>query len=200
MTLILASSSERRLALLRQVAIEPDAVYAHGVDETLREGELPRARASRLAREKAEAARARRIGENPDSAGDVWILGGDTVVACGRRVLDIPADEAAAAEHLLMLSGRRHRVYGGLCVLSLRGGEWRSASRLVETSVRFRRLTRREVSDYVATGEWRGVAGGYAVQGFAGSFVVWLGGSYSNVVGLGLSETLGLLRGSGWHP
>ncbi|MGR4000275.1 MAG: Maf family protein [Alphaproteobacteria bacterium] len=213
MTLILASSSERRLALLRQLGIVPDAVRAPEIDEVLRDGELPRARALRLARAKVETVRSAWLSENSDGAngekGRVWILGGDTVVACGRRILDVPEDEEEARFCLSQLSGRRHCVYGGLVVACLSGGTrmdgaWRYGtcrygSRLVTSAVRFRRLPAGEISAYINSSEWRGCAGGYAIQGRAGGFVSWMSGSYSNIVGLSLSETLALLRGLGWH-
>jgi septum formation protein len=124
------------------------------------------------------------------------VLAADTVVALGRRLLGKPADAAEAAGFLALLSGRRHRVITGV---ALRHGE-RRWSRAVETAVRFRRLDAAEIESYLASGEWRGKAGGYAIQGRAGGFVPWIGGSYSNVVGLPLAETLGLLAAAGIRP
>ncbi len=187
---MLASSSPRRLALLRQVGLEPDRIEAPEVDETPRPRELPRAYAVRLARAKAEAVRAR-LGAVP-----AWIVAADTVVACGRRILPKAQDEATAEACLDLLSGRRHRVLGGVCVLAPDG---RSAERLVTTIVRMKRLSDEERARYLASGEWRGKAGGYAIQGRAAAFVPAINGSYPNVVGLPLVETLALLQGLGWR-
>lgn len=186
--LILASASPRRLDLLRQAGVEPDAVDPAEVDESPRRQELPDRLAERLAGEKAAAVAAR----HPDA----YVLGADTVVACGRRILPKPADEAEARQCLRLLSGRRHRVHGGLCVVPP-GGEARS--RRVTTSVVFKRLTKAEIETYLESGEWRGKAGGYAIQGRAGAFVTGLSGSYFNVVGLPLYETLTLLEGLGYR-
>lgn len=186
--LILASASPRRLALLAQVGITPDAVAAAEIDETPEAGELPRQLAARLAAAKAEAV----AGQFPDD----HVLAADTVVACGRRVLDKAVDDTAARVHLNRLSGRRHRVYGGVC---LRAPGGRATARLVVTQVTFKRLEAAEIDAYLATGEWRGKAGAYAIQGLAGGFVKRLNGSYANVVGLPLYETLALLKGAGLH-
>jgi len=187
---VLASSSPRRLALLRQVGVEPDLVEAPEVDETPRPRELPRGYALRLARAKAEAVRDRLAGR------PAWILAADTVVACGRRILPKPEDRATAAACLDLLSGRRHRVLGGVCVLAPDG---RSAERLVTTIVRVKRLSAEERERYLASGEWRGKAGGYAIQGRAALFVPAINGSYANVVGLPLVEAMALLQGLGWR-
>jgi septum formation protein len=184
--LILASASPRRLALLAQVGIVPDAVAPVEIDETPLPRELPRVCALRLADAKAGAAWAA-----PEDA----VLAADTVVAAGRRLLGKPADAAEAARFLALLSGRRHRVITGVAV---RRGD-RQWTRAVETAVRFRRLDAGEIERYLGSGEWRGKAGGYAIQGRAGGFVPWIGGSYSNVVGLPLAETLGLLEAAGFR-
>jgi len=187
-TLILASASPRRLDLLAQIGIRPDAVDPADIDETVRPRELPGPHALRLAREKALAVAAR----HPDA----YVLGADTVVACGRRVLPKAEDEATARRCLELLSGRRHRVYGGVALVAPNG---RLTQRLVETVVAFKRLAPEEIAAYLASGEWRGKAGGYAIQGRAARFVRWLSGSYSNVVGLPLFETAALLEGSGFR-
>lgn len=188
--LVLASSSPRRLALLRQVGVEPDRVEAPEVDETPRPRELPRGYALRLARAKAEAVRARLDGL------PAWILAADTVVACGRRILPKAEDRPTAEACLDLLSGRRHRVLGGVCVFAPDG---RSAERLVTTIVRMKRLSAEERSRYLESGEWRGKAGGYAIQGRAALFVPAINGSYANVVGLPLVEAMALLQGLGWR-
>jgi septum formation protein len=188
--LVLASASPRRLELLAQIGIVPDAVSPVDIDETPAPRELPGPLALRLACAKAEAAGA--------SGGDAWVLAADTVVALGRRILGKPADESEARKFLGMLSGRRHRVYGGICIIAPGA---RPASRLVTTAVTFKRLERAEIDAYIATGEWRDKAGAYGIQGYAGAFVRSLNGSYFNVVGLPLYETLSLLRGLGFnHP
>lgn len=189
--LVLASGSPRRLALLNQAGIEPDLLMPADVDETPERGELPRRLAQRLSQEKAKLV----AGRAKDAGMNALVLAADTVVAVGRRILPKPdlVDEAEAC--LRLLSGRTHRVYTGVCLIDPRG---RTATRLVETRVRFKRLSRDEINDYLACGEWRGKAGGYAIQGIAGGFVVKLVGSYTNVVGLPLSETLGLLTGQGY--
>ena len=185
--LILASASPRRLDLLRQVGIVPDQVLPAEIDETPRRGELPAALVLRLAEAKARAVATMNEG--------AWILGADTVVACGRRILPKPDDEAAARCCLALLSGRRHRVFGGVCVIDAQGG---GHLRRTMTAVGFKRLSQVEIDDYISSGEWRGKAGGYAIQGKAGRFVRFLRGSYSNVVGLPLFETANLLEGLGY--
>jgi septum formation protein len=189
--LILASSSPRRLALLRQVGVIPERIEVPEVDETPVARELPRAHVLRLAEAKAADVAAR-----PAAAG-AYVLAADTVVACGRRILG-KADDAASAERCLrLLSGRRHRVYTAIAVAAPGG---RRAVRMVMTMVRFKRLTEPEIASYLASGEWRGKAGGYAIQGRAEAFVTAINGSWSNVVGLPLATTLDLLRGLGWRP
>lgn len=185
--LVLASASPRRLALLRQIGIEPDDVVPADVDEAPLRGEMPRVLAARLARAKASAV--------AGAAAGAFVIGADTVVACGRRVLPKALDAETARRCLGQLSGRRHRVHGGICVV---GADGRVVSRVVTTIVRFKRLEQQEVDAYLAQGEWRGKAGGYAIQGCAATFVRDLSGSHSNVVGLPLFETAALLRGLGY--
>ncbi|MFT3972749.1 MAG: Maf family protein [Amaricoccus sp.] len=184
--LILASASPRRLELLAQVGIRPDATLPADIDETPLPRELARACALRLAATKAEAL----------PGDDAVVLAADTIVAVGRRILGKPADAAEAQAFLRLLSGRRHRVTTGVAVRA--GG--RTRLRAVETAVRFKQLDAREIAAYLASGEWQGKAGGYAIQGRAGALIPWIGGSYSNVVGLPLTETLNLLGAAGIHP
>ena len=186
--LVLASSSPRRLALLRQVGIEPDRVDPPAVDETPRARELPLPCALRLAETKVRAAHA----AHPDA----FVLAADTVVACGRRILDQTESVEAAGRALALLSGRRHRVWTAVAVAPP-AGEVRLKTEL--TQVRFKRLEAAEIERYLASGEWRGKAGAYAIQGRAEAFVLALNGSYSNVVGLPTATTLALLRGTGWR-
>ncbi|WP_240540023.1 Maf-like protein [Salinarimonas soli] len=192
-SLVLASGSPRRLALLQQAGIEPDALLPADVDETPLRAESPRSLVKRLARAKAEVARA--AARNRDELKDGFIVAADTVVAVGRRILPKAevVDEAAAC--LRLLSGRTHRVYTGLCIITPKDGV---RERLVETRLRFKRLSRDDMEGYLASGEWRGKAGGYAIQGLAGSFVVKLVGSYTSVVGLPLHETVAILDGEGF--
>ncbi|MBM3645951.1 MAG: septum formation protein Maf [Alphaproteobacteria bacterium] len=187
--LVLASASPRRLELLRQIGVEPSTIDPPDIDETPRAGELPRLYAARMARAKLAVAAPRHAG--------ALVLAADSVVACGRRILPKAASEAEARTCLALLSGRRHRVMGGVAVAAPDG---RVRERLVETVVRFKRLTGDEIEAYVSSGEWQGKAGGYAIQGRAAVFVAALSGSYSNVVGLPLFETAALLaaaRGRG---
>ncbi len=188
--LVLASASPRRLDLLAQVGIVPDAVVPADIDETPVPRERPRALALRLARAKAMA-----VAGLAEHKGD-FILAADTVVALGHRVLEKPADAAQARKFLELLSGRRHRVIGGVCGVS---PDKKISERCIVTQVRFRRLSTADIDAYTDSGEWQGKAGGYAIQGRAGAFVPWINGSYSNVVGLALSETVGLLQGLGWE-
>lgn len=187
MKLILASASPRRLDLLRQVGIIPDAVIPAHIDETPGPKELPAGLVLRLAESKARAV----AKDNPGA----WVLGADTVVGCGRRILPKPDDHDMARKCLKLLSGRRHRVYGGICVVNPQG---QTRCRRIVTSVTLKRLTRRETDAYLASEEWRDKAGGYAIQGRAGAFVTAVNGSYFNVVGLPLYETLTLLEGMGF--
>lgn len=188
-TLVLASASPRRLELLRQVGVEPDRVLHTDIDESLARDETPRLHAMRLAREKAAAGAA--------AASGAFVLAADTVVAVGRRVLPKAETPEQANRCLALLSGRAHRVLTAVAVV---GPDGRSAARLVETRVRFKRLTPAETETYLQSDEWRGKAGGYGVQGRAGAFVTELQGSYTSVVGLPLYETLCLLEGLGWRP
>ena len=191
--LILASGSPRRLALLAQLGVEPDRIMPSTVDETPKKNELPRILASRLARAKLDAALAS-AGQDPDLGGAL-VLAADTVVSVGRRVLPKAELIEEAAACLRLLSGRAHRVY---TAIAFANGKGSVRKRLVETRVRFKRLSREDVEAYLASGEWRGKAGGYAVQGFAAGFVVKINGSYTNVVGLPLYETMALLTGEGY--
>jgi septum formation protein len=183
---VLASASPRRLDLLRQIDYPPDAVDPAELDETPGPDETPPRHAERLAVEKARAVAARHPG--------AWVLGADTVVACGRRILPKAEDEATARCCLALLSGRRHRVHGGVALIAPDGA---LATRRVQSIVAFKRLTEIEITWYVASGEWHGKAGGYAIQGLAARFVREIGGSYSNIVGLPLFETAQLLGGRG---
>ena len=185
---VLASSSPRRLDLLRQVGLDPDLIDPAELDEAAFKGELPAQHATRLAAAKARAVAARHPG--------AFVLGADTVVACGRRILPKADDAAAARRCLALLSGRRHRVYGGIALMTPSG---KLASRHVQTVVAFKRLSEAEIAAYLECGEWRGKAGGYAIQGRAALFVRQIGGSYSNVVGLPLFETASLLAGQGFR-
>src|ERR1700741_336880 len=191
--LVLASGSPRRLSLVNQVGIEPDALRPTDIDETPKRGELPRACATRLARNKAEAAlNMVRIDEELKGS---YILGADTVVAVGRRILPKAELLDEAAQCLRYLSGRNHRVYTAICLVTPKEA---FRHRLVETRVRFKRLSAQDIDAYLASGEWRGKAGGYAAQGLAGSFIVKIVGSYTNIVGLPLYETATLLSGEGF--
>lgn len=191
--LILASGSPRRLQLLQQAGIEPDHLCPVDADETPLKSEAPRTLAKRLAREKAEMAM-ENISRSPELQG-AMVLAADTVVAVGRRILPKAEMLDEASTSLRLLSGRSHRVYTGITLVTANGA---FRHRLVETRVRFKRLSREEIEAYLASGEWRGKAGGYAIQGIAGSFVVKLVGSYTNVVGLPLYETVQLLVGEGY--
>jgi septum formation protein len=191
--LVLASGSPRRLSLINQAGIEPDALRPAELDETPRKGELPRACATRLARAKAEAALAS-VSVDEELRG-AFIIAADTVVAVGRRILPKAELLDEAQQCLRLLSGRNHRVYTGLCIVTPKES---FRQRLVETRVRFKRLGEEDIEAYLASGEWRGKAGGYAIQGLAGSFVVKMVGSYTNVVGLPLYETVTLLGGEGY--
>ncbi|HEY3910562.1 MAG TPA: nucleoside triphosphate pyrophosphatase [Stellaceae bacterium] len=187
--LVLASASPRRIELLRQIGIVPDRIDPAAIDETPHRDEEPAAHALRLAEEKLHAV----LQHHPGA----YILAADTVVACGRRILPKPEDEAAARRCLELLSGRRHRVHSGIALASPEG---RLALRRVDSRVGFKRLSLDEIAAYLATGEWRGKAGGYAIQGRAAAFVRFVSGSYSNVVGLPLFETAQLLAGRGYRP
>ena len=191
--LVLASASPRRLALLQQIGIEPDELIPADLDETPKRNELPRRLAARLAAEKARAAR--QIAGGQAHLEGCYVVAADTVVALGRRVLPKCELMEEAVDCLRLLSGRAHRVFTGVTMITPKGAE---RQRLVETRVRFKRLSSDEIEAYLASGEWRGKAGGYAIQGLAGSFAVKLVGSYSSVVGLPLHETMSMLAGEGY--
>ncbi len=184
--LVLASASPRRLDLLQQVGIVPDVVAPADLDETPGATELPRVYAERLAAEKASA-----VAANHE---DAFVLAADTVVACGRRILPKAETQEEARTCLDLLSGRAHRVYTGI---SLVKGDTK-ITKSVMTRVQVARLSDAELDAYLASGEWQGKAGGYAIQGLAAAFIRGLNGSYSNVVGLPLHETVNLLKGSGF--
>ena len=190
---ILASGSPRRLALLAQIGVEPDAVIPADIEETPRRNESPRALAQRLAAEKATIAAAA-ARKRPELTPAIT-LAADTVVCVGRRILPKCEIRDEAEDCLSLLSGRAHRVYTGLCLITHLGSQ---RNRLVETRVRFKRLSHTEMNAYLASGEWRGKAGGYAIQGLAGAFVLRLVGSYSSVVGLPLAEAANMLVGEGY--
>ena len=185
--LILASASPRRLDLLARIGVTPDAVIAADIDESVPRGELPRQHALRLAREKADAV----ARQQPDAL----VLAADTVVAVGRRILPKVEDAATLRACMKLLSGRRHRVLTGVA-LAVPGNSIRE--RLVETTIAMKRLSDEEIDHYAGHGEWRGKAGGYALQGYGEVYVRHIGGSYSNVVGLPLAETRMLLKSAGY--
>jgi septum formation protein len=199
--LVLASGSPRRLSLLGQIGVEPDAVIPADIEETPERGETPRRLVQRLAAEKADIAA--KIARKREDLGPSLTLAADTVVSVGRRILPKCEILDEAEDCLRLLSGRAHRVYTGLALVTPSGAK---RTRLVETRVRFKRLSRDELTAYLDSGEWRGKAGGYAIQGLAGAFVIRLVGSYSSVVGLPLAETAALLAGEGfplvahWRP
>ena len=184
--LVLASASPRRRELIARLGIVPDAISAADIDETPRLREVPRDYASRMASEKALAV----------TAPGAHVLAGDTVVACGRRILPKAEDEATARACLALLSGRRHRV---LSAIALKAPDGTLRERLSETVVRFKQLDPFEVESYIAGGEWEGKAGGYAIQGSAEGLIAWISGSHSGVVGLPLFETRALLRSAGFQ-
>ena len=184
-TLILASASPRRRELIARLGLVPDAVAPADIDETPHKGELPRDYAKRMAREKAEAA----------SSSEGYVLAGDTVVAAGRRILPKAEDEATARKCLELLSGRRHKV---LSAIALRAPDGALRERVSETVVLFKRLSAAEIDAYIASGEWDGKAGGYAIQGVAEGLIARIQGSHSGVVGLPLYETRALLKAAGF--
>lgn len=210
--LVLASASPRRLALLQQVGLQPDRLQPVDLDETPKRRESPRGLAARLAAGKAQTARdtlvalakaIKKAEKNEDASSapqmerydDAFVLGADTVVAVGRRILPKTEKVDEAVDALEQLSGRAHRVYTGVAFITPRGNMRR---RLVETKVRFKKLSRADIDSYIASDEWRGKAGGYAIQGLAAAFVTNLQGSYTSVVGLPLYETVALLQGEGF--
>jgi len=192
--LALASASPRRIELLQQAGLEPDRLVPTDIDETPLRAEHPRSLAKRLTRTKAE--RALQTLKEDGEAENTFIVAADTVVAVGRRILPKADLVDEASNCLRLLSGRSHRVYTGISVVTPSG---KLRQKLVETRVRFKRLSREELESYLASGEWRGKAGGYAIQGLAGTFVVKLVGSYTNVVGLPLYELVGLLTADGYR-
>lgn len=187
--LILASASPRRLQLLAQIGIEPDQVIPADINETPLKNEKPKDLALRLSIQKAQAIAVQ--ADNKDS----FILAADTVVASGRRLLDKPDDESQAKEYLSLLSGKRHKIYGGIALITPDG---KIISRCVLTTVQFKRLHKNEITEYLQTGQWQGAAGGYAIQSYAAAFIKNLQGSYSNVVGLSIYDTMNMLRGNGF--
>ncbi|MEQ1714941.1 MAG: Maf family nucleotide pyrophosphatase [Hyphomicrobium sp.] len=191
--LVLASASPRRMTLLAQVGITPDALRPSSIDESAKRGEMPRRLVSRLARAKAEAARDQLANER--DIADAFVLAADTVVAVGRKILMKPNHVEEAMASLQLLSGRTHKVLTSVCLIT---PDDRVRTKIVDTRVRFRHLTRAEIEAYIASREWRGKAGGYAIQGLAGSFVQRLVGSYTNVVGLPVTEVVGLLSAEGY--
>lgn len=183
--LILASASPRRRDLIARLGVEPARIAPTDIDESPLKGELPRDYAVRMAREKAEAA----------AADDGFVLAGDTVVAAGRRILPKAEDETTARHCLALLSGRRHRV---LSAIALRAPDGTLREKLSETIVRFKRLSPQDLDAYIASGEWDGKAGGYAIQGAAEGLIAWIQGSHSGVVGLPLFETRAVLKAAGF--
>ncbi len=184
---ILASASPRRKELLAQVGIVPDAIDPADIDETPLKNEIPRDYVTRLAVEKAKAVAVRHEG--------AFVLAADTTVAVGRRILEKPVDEAQARQFILLMSGRRHRVISGIALYTPDG---KIIKRTPETVVQFKKLSTREIDEYVATNEWKDAAGGYKIQGRAEQFIKFIGGPYSNVVGLSLYDTMQILNGSGF--
>lgn len=186
--MILASASPRRVELLRQIGVVPDSVVPADIDETAEGDESPGHLAVRLAVGKARAVAA----AHPDAV----VLGADTVVACGRRILPKAETEKEARACLALLSGRRHRVYGGIAVCAPGGKMWK---RSVVTMVKFARLTDDAIAAYIASGEWQGKAGGYAIQGLAGAYVCGINGSYTNIVGLCVHTAADMLTAARAH-
>lgn len=186
-SLILASASPRRVALLKQIGITPDKILPADIDESPLKNELPRALALRLAEDKAKHIAATQAG--------TFILAADTVVACGRRSLDKAHTREEVRSFLELLSGRRHKVYGGIALITPDG---KCLSRLCTTTVQFKKLSDEEKESYLESGEGEDKAGGYAIQGRAGAFIKQISGSYSNVVGLSLYDTVQMLKGSGF--
>lgn len=202
--LILASASPRRIDLLKQIQILPDRIIPADIDETPHRNELPADYALRMAVEKAEHIADRLLDGHVDPTGhsgiagppSVYVLAGDTVVAAGRRILPKAETAQQARDCLAILSGRRHRVYGGIA-LHLGNGQLRH--RLVQSYVRFRRLSALDIDQYIDNGDWRGKAGGYAIQGMAARFVRDIGGSFTNIVGLSVYDVAAILDAAGGH-
>ena len=185
--LVLASASQRRSELLSQIGLKPAHIVPADIDETPQPIEKPHKYAQRLSKEKARII----FSVYPQS----FILAADTVVACGGKILDKPQNKAIAAEYLRKLSGRRHTVYGGITLIT---PENREITRLSKTIVQFKPLSAADIDAYIMSGEWEGKAGGYAIQGYAGAFVKFISGSYSNVVGLSLYDTIKILQSGGY--
>ena len=186
---MLASASPRRRELLAQIGLSPTIMVAD-IDETPQKREKPQPYALRMASEKVLKVR----DQNAETVNH-FVLAGDTVVACGQRILPKTEDEASARACLALLSGRRHRVYGGIALISPNGN---LRTRLVTSTVRFRLLGQNDIDSYIATGEWHGKAGGYAIQGIAALFVQQISGSYSNIVGFSLFDVAAMLGGQGF--
>ncbi|MEC8622894.1 MAG: Maf family protein [Pseudomonadota bacterium] len=186
--LILASQSPRRKELLAQIGVYPDDIIPADISEIPLKKEIPLKLAARLASEKASSVAL--------TAPDNWVLAADTVVACGRRILGKPENISEAERFLKLLSGRRHRVISGVCLIT---PNKKKIIKTIVTAVKFKLLSKEELESYLEAEEWHGKAGGYAIQGYAGTFVKWISGSYSNVVGLPLFETAGMLRGAGYQ-
>lgn len=180
-SLILASASPRRLALLKQIGIVPSLVIPADINETPQKGELPAKYAMRIAKEKTWVV----AKQYPQSI----VLGADTVVACARRIFPKADDAKTAVMCIRHLEGRRHRVYTAICIIK----DGKEYEEIVQTQLRMNRLSDKQIADYIVSNEWQGKAGGYAIQGYAESFIPWISGSYSNVVGLPLYETAKLL-------
>ena len=201
--LILASASPRRLDLLGQIQVLPDQIIPADIDETPRRKELPAQYALRMAVEKAGHVAERLMRENAnltDYAGSsrysgIYVLAGDTVVAAGRRILPKAETVQQARDYLSILSGRRHRVYGGIALHLLNG---QSQYRLVQSHVRFRRLSALDIDQYIDSDDWRNKSGGYAIQGMAARFIRYIGGSYSNIVGFSIYDVAAMLDAAGW--
>ena len=196
--LMLASGSPRRVELLAQIGIKPDYIKPVDLDETPLKTEIPRELAKRLARQKAERCVTLLHADDAFKHDLPNILASDTVVGVGRRILGKPSDEAEARAHLALLSGRAHRVFTSVALIDAKDGS--TKQKTVETRVKFKRLSIEEINQYIATNEWQGKAGSYAIQGFASAFIIGIIGSYSNVVGLPLFETTSLLRAVALDP
>lgn len=186
MRLILGSGSPRRREILASLGVVPDLITAADIDETPQPGELPRQYCERVTREKLDA-----IPSDPDDI----VLAADTTVALGRRILGKPENVAQAAEFLIKLSGRRHQV---ITCVALRCGAQHWARTQV-SAVKMKRLSDQQLNAYLASGEWQGKAGGYAIQGRGGAFIPWISGSYTGVMGLPAAETMQLLTAAGWR-
>lgn len=185
--MVLASASPRRLQLLEQINITPSTIHPPDINEEPIKDETGRELAARLSKEKAKTVSA--------IEKEAYVLAADTVVACGRRILPKAETPEVALKCLELLSGRRHHVYGGICLISPAG---KIHTRVCDTVVKFKRLSKEDITNYIASGEWKGKAGGYAIQGMASAYIPYTQGSYSNIVGLSLYDTMQLLSGSGF--